>query len=148
MGESAQHVSGDNFAHPQEHQTVFTACGIMHRRRCQQAQSSAPEDGRNYRPKHVEPIVIINKICYCCIQLAVYIITILSICCRHMGASCKRGVVIPNVNKVSVEWCETQRSQNIAKSVQKMLIQLSYSTPRTGNLAMRSRSMCDIYERC
>jgi len=30
-------------------------------------QSSAPEDGRNYRPKHVELIVIINKICYCCI---------------------------------------------------------------------------------
>ena len=24
-------------------------------------QSSAPEDGRNYRPKHVELIVIINK---------------------------------------------------------------------------------------
>jgi len=27
-------------------------------------KSSAPEDGRNYRPKHVELIVIINKICY------------------------------------------------------------------------------------
>jgi len=39
-----------------------------------QTQSCAPEDGRNYRPKHVELIVIINKICYCCIQLAVYII--------------------------------------------------------------------------
>jgi len=25
-------------------------------------QSSAPEDGRNYRPKHVGPIEIINKI--------------------------------------------------------------------------------------
>jgi len=25
------------------------------------SQSSAPEDGRNYRPKHVEPIEIINK---------------------------------------------------------------------------------------
>jgi hypothetical protein len=24
-------------------------------------QSSAPEDGRNHRPKHVEPIGIINK---------------------------------------------------------------------------------------
>jgi hypothetical protein len=32
-----------------------------------QTQSSAPEDGRVYRPKHVELIVIINKICYCCI---------------------------------------------------------------------------------
>jgi len=38
-----------------------------------QTQSSAPEDGRNYRPKHVELIVIINKICYCCISLAGYI---------------------------------------------------------------------------
>jgi len=37
-------------------------------------QSSAPEDGRNYRPKHVELIVIINKICICGIQSAVYII--------------------------------------------------------------------------
>jgi len=28
----------------------------------QQTQSNDPEDGRNYRPKHVELIVIINKI--------------------------------------------------------------------------------------
>ena len=27
-----------------------------------QTQSSAPEDGRNYRPKHVELIEIVNKI--------------------------------------------------------------------------------------
>ena len=27
-----------------------------------QTQSSAPEDGRNYRPKHVELIEVINKI--------------------------------------------------------------------------------------
>jgi len=27
-----------------------------------QTQSSAPEDGRNYRPKHVELIEIINKL--------------------------------------------------------------------------------------
>jgi len=27
-----------------------------------QTQSSVPEDGRNYRPKHVELIYIINKI--------------------------------------------------------------------------------------
>ena len=32
------------------------------------------EDGRNYRLKHVELTVIINIICYCCVQLAVYII--------------------------------------------------------------------------
>jgi len=39
-----------------------------------QTQSSAPEDGRNYRPKHVELIEIINELlllhlidclCYC-----------------------------------------------------------------------------------
>ena len=50
-----------------------TACSIMHLQCCRQAallvhyttscntQSSAPEDGRNYRPKHVELIGIINK---------------------------------------------------------------------------------------
>ena len=50
-----------------------TACGIMHPRCCRPAassvhystscntQSSATEDGRNYRPKHVELIGIINK---------------------------------------------------------------------------------------
>jgi len=27
-----------------------------------QTQSSAPEDGRNYRPKHVELVEIVNKI--------------------------------------------------------------------------------------
>jgi len=31
-------------------------------RRCFIPQCSAPEDGRNYRPKHVELIEIINKI--------------------------------------------------------------------------------------
>ena len=61
---------------------MFTACGIMHRRCCLlvtrmrsqassivgvlyhklQTQSSAPGDGRNYRPKHVELIEIINRI--------------------------------------------------------------------------------------
>ena len=50
-----------------------TACGVMHRRRCRPAtswvhyitscntQSSAPENGRNYRPEYVELIGIINK---------------------------------------------------------------------------------------
>lgn len=65
-----------------------------------------------------------------------------------MGASRKRGVVILNVNKLTVEWCETQRSQNIAKSVKKMLIRLSDSASNTRRLAMRSRSICDIYEGC
>ena len=69
---------------------MFAACGIMHRRCCQmvplspagnifgamspagnifgalyhklQTQSSAPEDGRNYRPKYVELIEITNKL--------------------------------------------------------------------------------------
>ena len=38
--QSAQHVSGDNFAHPQEHYSVFTACGRIHRWGYQQAASS------------------------------------------------------------------------------------------------------------
>jgi len=50
-----------------------TACCIMHSRCCRQVtlwvlyttscntQSSAPEDGQNYRPKYVELIGIINK---------------------------------------------------------------------------------------
>ena len=42
--------------------------------RCIVPQSSTPEDGRNYRPKYVELMVIINKICYYCILLALYII--------------------------------------------------------------------------
>jgi len=57
---------------------VFAACGIMHRRsrllvspagstvgalyHKLQTQSSAPEDGRKYRPKHVELIEITNKL--------------------------------------------------------------------------------------
>jgi len=61
---------------------VFAACGIKHRRCCLlvtrmrspagsiagalyhklQTQSSTPEDRRNYRPKHVELIEIIDKI--------------------------------------------------------------------------------------
>ena len=46
---------------------MFTPCGIMHRRCCllvdqHAVEPSAPEDGRKYRPKHVELIEIINKI--------------------------------------------------------------------------------------
>ena len=64
---------------------MFTVCGIKYRQCCLlvtrmrwnwspvgsivgalyhklQTQSSAPEDGQNYRPKHVELIEIINKI--------------------------------------------------------------------------------------
>ena len=52
----------------------YNAQAVLQHRLCIIPQSSAPEDGRNYRPEHVELIVIINKICYCCIQLAVYII--------------------------------------------------------------------------
>ena len=46
---------------------MFTACGIMHPRCCQsvawklRTQTSAPDDGRDHRPKHVELISIINK---------------------------------------------------------------------------------------
>jgi hypothetical protein len=61
---SVQHVSGDKFAHPQEHfLTVYTAFGTMHRHCCRSVgdlyqklyiqSKSAPEDGRICRPKHV-----------------------------------------------------------------------------------------------
>jgi len=41
---------------------VFTACAasVLYTTSCK--QSSVHEDGRNYRPKHVELIEIINKI--------------------------------------------------------------------------------------
>jgi len=43
--------------------TLFTACGIKYRRCCLLVtRMSAPEDGRNHRPKHVELIEIINEI--------------------------------------------------------------------------------------
>jgi len=41
---------------------LLAACGIKHRNDKLQTQSNAPEDGQNYRPKHVELIGIINKI--------------------------------------------------------------------------------------
>ena len=44
---------------------MFTACGIKHRLCCllvTRMRSKVPEDGRNYRQKHVELIEIINKI--------------------------------------------------------------------------------------
>ena len=76
-----------------------TACGIIHPRCCRTATSwvhyttscnipsSAPEDGRNNRPKHVELIGIINKplllhlvgclyyLNRCCIHTHIYIYT-------------------------------------------------------------------------
>ena len=81
---SALHVSGDKFAHSQERfLSVYTAFGTMHRSvHCTKSctctgarpatssvhyttncntQSSAPEDGQNNGPKHVELTGIINK---------------------------------------------------------------------------------------
>jgi len=59
---SAVHVLGDVFAHNQEHLTVFTVSGSVHPSCCRLpagsnlgVQSSAPDDGRKQRPKHVEP---------------------------------------------------------------------------------------------
>ena len=65
---SALHVSGNKFAHPQEHfLTVYTDFGTMHQHCCRPVSSSvgalyqnlyiqsksAPEDGQICRPKHV-----------------------------------------------------------------------------------------------
>jgi hypothetical protein len=55
------HVSGDVFAHHQEHLTVFTASGKYYQ--MLQIQSSAPDDGRKHRPKHVE-LTRNNKLTY------------------------------------------------------------------------------------
>jgi len=40
---------------------VFTATLVHYTTSCK-IQSSVPEDGLNYHPKHVEPIQIINKL--------------------------------------------------------------------------------------
>jgi len=66
---SALHVSGDVFAHHQEHLTVFTVSGGVHPSCCRlpagsnlgehhqilEIQSRAPDNGRKYRLKHVAP---------------------------------------------------------------------------------------------
>ena len=44
---SALHVSGDKFAHPQEHR-----CSALYQKLYIESKS-APEDGRIFRPKHV-----------------------------------------------------------------------------------------------
>jgi len=69
---------------------VLTACGIMHPRCCRSVtswvhyttscntQPSAPEDGWDQRPKHVELVGIINKpllfnivgVCIICMQVS------------------------------------------------------------------------------
>ena len=108
---------GDNFAHPQELKTVFTACGIMYRRCCRPAASSMYYTtsckhsvvllGRNYRPKHVELIGIINKplllhlvgcLYYCISDARSYkhqiIIHILNVCI------CTLELVIRNVKRM------------------------------------------------
>jgi len=64
---SALHISGDIFAHHQEHLTVFTVSDSVHPSCCWLVsaapwvnttryckQSSAPDDGRKYRQKHAE----------------------------------------------------------------------------------------------
>ena len=79
---SALHVSGNIFAHHQEHLTIFTVSGNVHPNYCLlvsawtpagsnlgehyrilQIQSSVPDDGRKYRPKRVE-LTWNNKLTY------------------------------------------------------------------------------------
>jgi len=53
------------------------------------AQSSAPEDGRNYRPKHVKPSEIVNKIIIIatsCLFVLFYRLTFT--CISHFLYSC------------------------------------------------------------
>jgi hypothetical protein len=59
---SAVHVSGNVFAHHQEHFIVFEVSGSVHpscyrlgeHSQILQIQSSTPDDGRKHHPKHVE----------------------------------------------------------------------------------------------
>jgi len=82
---SALHVSGDKFAHPQElFLTLYTAFGIMYRHCCRPVApvgssvgalykklyiqpKRAPEEGRICHPKHVS----------CCILLVAYIVVLM-----------------------------------------------------------------------
>ena len=81
-----------------------TACGIMHQRCCCRpiawklrfqaigrqhrrciipqavTQSSAPEDGGDHRPKHVELILIINKLLLLHLVGCLYYLSCLSVC--------------------------------------------------------------------
>ena len=73
---SALQVSGNVIALHQEHLTVFTVSGCVYPSSCRlaagsnlgeyyqimQIQSSAPDDGRKHRPKHVEliPLLILS----------------------------------------------------------------------------------------
>ena len=89
-----------------------TACGIMHPQCCRpvarlpvgsivgalyhklQTQSSAPEDGRNYRPKHFELIGIINK------PLLLLLVGCLYYCNRLSGCSLGIRTQNPTMNVV------------------------------------------------
>jgi hypothetical protein len=65
---SALHVSGDVFAHQQEHLTVFTVSGSVHPSCCRfgwvgTAFHLIQDTSRKYRPKHVE-LTWHNKLTY------------------------------------------------------------------------------------
>ena len=53
-----------------------------------QTQCSAPEDGRNYRPKHVELIGIINK------PLLLHLVGYIIVLSEFNGKLCKLGRII------------------------------------------------------
>jgi len=92
--QSAQHVSGDNFVHPQEHLAMFTAYGTVHRRCCRPATSSVH---CTINCKHSQVLLRMGENiarnvlswlkpsinCYSCIYLVVYII--LYICLELNG---------------------------------------------------------------
>ena len=93
---------------------MFTACGIMHRRCCLLAesivgalyhklktQSSAPEDGRNYRPKHVELIEIINN------KIIILASSWLFILLYHFRSSVINRTTIP---RESIPWAVVKRN--------------------------------------
>jgi hypothetical protein len=86
---SALHVLGHKFTHPQEHfLTIYTAFGTMHWHCCRLVSSSVgalyqklyiqskstPEDGRICCPKHAGWIKKNNKWKSCCLLLVIYIV--------------------------------------------------------------------------
>jgi len=63
---SALHVSGDVFAHDQEHLTVFTVSGSVHPSFCRLVSHSGHQPAATWvkhRPKHVQPVWN-NKLTY------------------------------------------------------------------------------------
>jgi hypothetical protein len=61
---SAQHVSGDVFAHHQEHLTVFTVSGIIHPSSCRLVSWMSWNEASAF-PRHQPAATWVNNTRYC-----------------------------------------------------------------------------------